>query len=487
MVKSLLIAAFLTAILVTAAHGQSEPPEIITSKLPHSSFDFGWGGARAAGMGNAYLGLADDITAGAWNPAGLVVFEGPSLGVSWGATAPSGYTNYTVQSNLWRQNHSGSLSSITGLNFVGPFRVKGHAFVGSVNYTRNFEDLMGVGFDSTHDEIFQVVRIIIPEIDTFGVDVGTKQILEGGLNSVSFSLGTRVYKNNSFGLGLNIYTGKSIMDSSESAIIDDMPISPGGQEALWIRNKLVVDTVKFSGWNVTLAYKATGEKFNVGVVLRTPFSLNLNTNRSIYRLSTVNGVPTENLTDTTFFDNQLTKYTMPLTVSGGVAYKIRDNAVLTMDAEYRNFGSLIYKRRDSLFIDPAGNNEEFFTDIDPNWNSTFSMRFGGEYRWESSIGTIPLRAGLGLIPIPWPNKAESKSPQGSLSFPHLVFLPFVKALNNDDTPIRYTFSAGSGIHWSQIMLDWSYTYSTVERNWGSDIVSAQMNDHHFGFTFTGVF
>jgi len=215
--------------------------------------------------------------------------------------------------------------------------------------------------------------------------------------------------------------------------------------------------------------------------------LNLKNNRSIYNVTTINDKPIEEGTDTTFFDNQLTKYTLPLTVSAGLALKVNDNSVLTMDAEYRNFSSLKYKRRDSLFIDPAGNNEEFFTDIDPEWNSTFSMRFGGEYRYASSVGTIPFRAGLGLIPIPWPNRSESKSPQSSFNFPHMVFLPFVKALNKDDTPIRYTFSAGTGIHWSQIMLDWAYTFSTVERNWGESVVEAQVQDHHFGFTFTGVF
>jgi hypothetical protein len=92
-----------------------------------------------------------------------------------------------------------------------------------------------------------------------------------------------------------------------------------------------------------------------------------------------------------------------------------------------------------------------------------------------------------MIPIPWPNRSESKSPSGSFNFPHFVFLPFVKALNKDDTPIRYTYSVGSGIHWSQIKFDWAYTYSTVDRNWGDTEIDAKVRNHHVGFSFTGVF
>ena len=487
MVKSLLYAAFLTAILAAAALGQFQQQPVVTTELPHSSFDFGWGGARAEGMGNAYLGLADDITAGAWNPAGLVGFEGPMLGVSWGTTRPRGFTDYTVESNLWRTDHSGSLSDISGLYFVGPFRFKGHALVGSVSYTRNFENLMGLGYNVQVEELFAVIRHNIFVWDTLSVDVGVRELFEGGVSTVVFSLGTRINETSSVGLGVNIYTGESTMETDQVAIVEEFPIQPGEQLVRLNNSTLVVDTAQFSGVNFTFAYKRTSERLNLGFVLRTPFDLNLNTNRSIYNLTSFNGLPIEFGTDTTFFDNQLTKYTMPWTIASGAAYSFGDNLVVTMDAEWRRFSSLKYKRRDSLFIDPAGNNEEFYTDIDPEWNSTFSLRFGSEYRKSTSIGTIPIRAGFGLVPIAWPNDTESESPEGALNFPHLLFRPLVKALNNDETPIMYTFSAGTGIHWSQIMLDWAYTYSAVDRNWGTDFANAQVRDHHLGFTFTGVF
>ena len=38
-------------------------------------------GARAIGMGGAFIGVADDATAASWNPAGLIQLERPELSV----------------------------------------------------------------------------------------------------------------------------------------------------------------------------------------------------------------------------------------------------------------------------------------------------------------------------------------------------------------------------------------------------------------------
>ncbi len=38
-------------------------------------------GARAIGMGGAFIGIADDATAASWNPAGLIQLENPELSI----------------------------------------------------------------------------------------------------------------------------------------------------------------------------------------------------------------------------------------------------------------------------------------------------------------------------------------------------------------------------------------------------------------------
>jgi len=38
-------------------------------------------GARAVGMGGAFIGVADDATAASWNPAGLIQLEKPEVSI----------------------------------------------------------------------------------------------------------------------------------------------------------------------------------------------------------------------------------------------------------------------------------------------------------------------------------------------------------------------------------------------------------------------
>ncbi|MBN1948776.1 MAG: hypothetical protein JW784_03460, partial [Candidatus Cloacimonetes bacterium] len=45
------------------------------------NFNLTGAGARAAGMGGAFIGVADDATAIVWNPAGLTLLERPEASV----------------------------------------------------------------------------------------------------------------------------------------------------------------------------------------------------------------------------------------------------------------------------------------------------------------------------------------------------------------------------------------------------------------------
>ena len=63
--------AILAVCLISTVWAQNNPV-FDTLKYPQTySFDFKGDGARAAGMGNAFMAVSDDISAGSWNPAGL--------------------------------------------------------------------------------------------------------------------------------------------------------------------------------------------------------------------------------------------------------------------------------------------------------------------------------------------------------------------------------------------------------------------------------
>ncbi len=440
--------------------------DIAKPYIERYKFDFSGGGARAEGMGKAFIAISDDITAGSWNPSGLYILEKPIASISYGSFIPRGSSSSTLYGNLFELDHDGSYKEITALNFIAPVRIKGHHFVGSFNYTRNFDDYSSFGYTATN-----AGDIIINNITTyhFTSDGTYTTTFHSGLNSINFGFGTRVYKNLAFGASVNIYTGLSTREQNNLVMTDYIPVRADLVQGLrTMTTTTVIDTNKFSGYNVTLGFKLNGDQLDAGLVIRTPFSLNVKTGRSIYVISKSAGLETGDFltteTDTTYYDNLLVKYYMPLMIGGGVSYQASENLLVATEMEYRPFASKQVDVRDSLKIDPGGNNIEFFTRVDPEWNNVLIVRAGGEFLKETEYGIVPLRAGFGIAPIPAPNIDLTGAKTSSSGF---------------------YFSFGSGIHWEQIHLDWAYTYSSYKTTVGN--IEDNSNNHHFNFTFTGYF
>jgi opacity protein-like surface antigen len=463
----------LFAVTGIAQEGSTE--DIERSPVEAYKFDFTGGGARAEGMGKAFIAVSDDITAGSWNPAGLYIQGKPVLSLSYGSLVPRGSTNSSLLLGTSEFDHTGSFNNISAVNFVAPIRIKGHHFVGSFNFTRNFDEFQGAGVSWTSWEFLYYHSITGDSVIAESNNNLTSE-LQGGLNSVNIGFGTRLYKNVSFGVSLNIYAGEAVRDQLTVSQLDSV-VHVSYVDLITQANytQNIIDTNKFSGYNATIGLKLKGEKLDVGLVVRTPFAMNIKTGRSYYSItywgSQANGgtlLPVEDQCDTTYYDDLLAKYDIPLMVGAGVAYRVSKNLLLAADAEYRHFSGGKIDIRDSLRIDPGGHNKEYFTKLDPKWNNVFTVRAGGEYLYQAGIGLIPIRAGLGYVPVPSPN---------------------IDISGDTSTVVSYDFSLGTGIHWSQIHLDWAYTYSTADWKTAdlSSSVEQKNRNHHFNFTFTGYF
>src|SRR3989338_2646899 len=72
-IKTIRIILLLFFILLIPSYSFAQNLEIPSSLNPVGS------GARAIGMGGAFIAIADDATAASWNPAGLVQLEKPEI------------------------------------------------------------------------------------------------------------------------------------------------------------------------------------------------------------------------------------------------------------------------------------------------------------------------------------------------------------------------------------------------------------------------
>lgn len=472
--KNFGIATILTVIFASNAFCQLET--LFETRFEAYNFEFNGNGARAMGMGNAFLGVSDDVTAIGWNPAGLYKLESPILGFSYTSLNPRGefrsdrvnVTTSTLEGERLSFGHSGAVSALTSANFSAPIRIKGHPFVGAIAYTRNSNEFKSEGYRLDLIETipkFNEVGVFI-QTDTVFETANVVSQLEGGIDAINIGFGTRIHKNISFGTSVNVYSGKVQRHTDVLLVGDSLPVNNNQYGSLGVTAKQA-DSTSFSGFNITVGLKLDGEVFDAGLVIKTPFSLNQNREVFASTIINVNQVPLE--TDTIFQIDLLTKYDVPLIVGFGIGYQATENWLLAADCEYRNFSAAQIKIRENLILVPGGSNIEEFSvlsDEEWQWSNVFIIRTGTEYLRKTGIGTIPLRAGLGYVPLPAPN---------------------VDIMGNRSTATSYQVALGTGIHWSQIKLDIGYMYKSYDLENVAFISEEEAQNHFVNVSFTGYF
>lgn len=442
------------------------------------SFDFVGAGVRAKGMGNAHIAIANDVNGISWNPAGLNDLESPIVSFSRYSTLPRGTFEFRpiqlgpgIENLSGRIKNSGSVSGVTDFNLVAPIRIKGHHFVGSIAVNRVYDDYLGSRLRAAVKEpvmfVFEGVTVLN---DTLYADYDEISTSYGNLKAVNIGFGTRLYGNLTFGLAINNYTGNSVTETSITTLIDEYPSLRSSfvvQYAAYDFNGLIIDSSSFSGVNFTIGFKLNGERLDAGLVIRTPFSLNRETDQSNIRTLKLNDVVETDGTYTTYETDMLTKFDMPLMVSLGLGYQATENLLLAVDFDYRGFAGGMLSFRTSRTLNPGGSDIEKFEDFDPDWRNVLAVRMGAEYMKDGSLGTIPLRAGFGITPSAW---------------------RFISG------GTQYQATAGTGIHWEQIHLDLSYSYSLLSFDADQRIdednyllLDYDSRDHRFGLQFTGYF
>jgi len=464
------------------------------------SFNFFGGGARSEGMGQAFIAVSNDGTAGGWNPAGLYIHEQTLMTFSYGFLLPRGkYDYYNEGSLLTSLDHSGDYGSINCWNLVSPIRIKNHHFVFGLSYTRNF------------DTYNKFAENLLYERLGYGPEPNATYDRHGGINTISLSLGTRVYEQFSMGLSGNIYVGKAVTEESRYLRAVD---STDANDPVYYRSNInVVDSTAYSGFNLTFGLLYSSESFRAGLTFKSPFNLKGESDSTMTWISTYgtegksspyNGENPDYgmfVTQTVFVDNMTSKTEIPMIIGTGFAFNIKENWLLSTDIEYRGFSGNMIKHLDSLLLTAGGETIEFFSDFDPNWSNVWQFRIGTEYLFDTPVGIIPLRLGY----------RNESLPEGNISNVDVIFRGDKETSEASDDPgdstrtfysftydqnkiSGFSMAFGTGFHWEQVQLDIAYTYSKYDQEIyevidDESVFKGKNNwkNHHLNLTFTGYF
>ena len=401
-------------------------------------------GARALGMGGAYVGVSSDFNAIYYNPAGLAQMKlGEfSMGLS--------YLNTQDQSSFYgtSQTASSNAFSFNSFGVVYPIPARKGSLVFAFGFQRqaNFSSALAFSGFNPESSIIQSWapdgQPLTPEIsiaehlwlaqaDTINkVFISpirdrvtqTGNVAEaGGLNNWSVAGAMDFGPNLSAGATFTYVAGSYRYDRRyrEEDRNGYYSTYPFDFSSLQVDEYIDQDIY---GWTATFGFMyRIPERFRIGFTAKLPTAFTVHENYGL----TAGSVFDDNQSYA-YYSNSYTEYDVhtPWVIGGGASFILR-NLVLSADMEFTDWTTM-------EFVNTNNDLMSLNTDIRSMFRSTWEYRLGAEYEIPS-IG-LRLRAGYGLRPSPYKNDPADFD--------------------------RKTASGGIGILLSSsVMLDAAYSYS----------------------------
>ena len=370
-------------------------------------------GARALGMGGAFIAVADDATAASWNPGGLIQLENPEVSFV-------GAFFERIEDNTFRTNNEASGSenvSDTEINYFSltyPFTFRDHNMVVSLSYQHLY--------DFNRQWKFPIIESIGPLSSTRNLDY--KQ--SGGLSAIGLAYSVRITPSFSMGITLNFWEDWFGRNGWTEHIKENgsgtLGVVPFTYQAFGY------DRYSFSGFNANfgLLWDVT-PNLTLGAVVKTPFTADLeHSYTSSFALIYPPAYSASNLTGSVPATTDDEELEMPMSYGIGLAYRFSDELTVSADIYRTQWDDFIHRDGWGNKTSPISGKPS----SEANVKALNQVRLGAEYLFIKPQYVIPLRGGLFYDPVP--------SEGGTDEF--------------------YGFSFGSGIAYGRYIFDVAYQY-----------------------------
>ncbi len=390
------------------------PIGVLIAEQSRATFNVQGAGARAMGLGGAFIAVADDATAVSFNPAGLAQLLKPEVSfVGRGVSKRLSFQDFETTSKGRQLAVSDSLISQTRfdplfLSGTIPLRIKGHSLVLQLSLQRQFA-------------LAESSERNLTESDATG---GTPALLRqrvnqsGQIDVYSLSMAYEASERILLGASYNQWRGRWELSSNGS--------KQQGTTNTFV-NYQQVNALDGGNFNLGLIWR--WPTWSLGVVRRTPFHADYAFGSSL----------TTNATGVTFKGTAYAPYGLhwPSSTGFGYAWRPAERWLLTADMQHTIWS-------DARYMTPVAslNNLSFF-DLDranrtPN---VTSFHMGAEHlRLTKGGSVVPLRFGL------------SREPQ-----------PVVDRITGQQR-VLFNVAMGTGIKRGNTTLDVAYRYGWSRRN-----------------------
>jgi long-subunit fatty acid transport protein len=357
-------------------------------------------GARAAGMGGAFIGVADDATAIVWNPAGLTQLERTEVSIV--GRYIFGKTEYSYKDDpSLNQTEEQSHPVFNFGSFAIPFSVGDVKGVFAAAYQRQLDFYHKTATPTSETE------------ETGGADAVSPGVAIGFGSIFSVGLATNIW------FGTDEYKYTSLPDRNYTSSYK------GTAHGL---NFLAGVLVDLDGLRKPIPLK-------IGACVRTPFDLNFDYGLE-FAPPLFDQYPTLDASTT---------YQMPLMIGVGASFRPWENLTLSVDFETRKFGD----RQTITTVKLPGSEVMDTSNISESKSDINQVRAGIEYLIVTRKGVFPIRAGYQTVPTLLAN---------------YKYDPAEGAYKTDDQVLGNGFSVGTGFISNSIALDLTYSFIKYEQN-----------------------
>ena len=379
----ILFLAIVTLCVVFSAvvHGQQIPQQITISSSPNPVGS----GARAIGMGSAFIAVADDATAASWNPAGLTQLNTPEISFVFD------YSRRREDYSSSEHPEASGLNIITSedLNYLSvayPFELFQRNMIVSLNYQLLYSFDRNLDFD----------------YNTYNRPFGSTQTVDfrqrGTLKTISPAYCIQVTPDLAFGATFNFWTDKLFWGNGWSSVTNVTGEVTGEKTWLLYNAQDYQRYSSFNGFNLNLGFLWDANRYlTIGGVLKTPFKADVKHKRVFTQQGlTSAGIRFKN---TLSIDEDVDIY-MPLSYGLGMAVRFSDEFTVSLDVYRTEWSKYILEDSKGDRYSPVTGKSSKESHV----HATNQVRLGGEYLLVFTKTVVPLRAGLFYDPEPGQNR-----------------------------------------------------------------------------------
>jgi long-subunit fatty acid transport protein len=291
-------------------------------------------GARAFGMGGAFLARADDATAASWNPAGLSYLRAPELSFVFTNTdfevqvqAP-GIDRFTREGTEYdfdfvrrtRDDRSGTYPDF--IAFTWPWETADLS--GAVQFS--FQRVIPFAGRRSISDTFTGTATNLTTHEATPREAQTTRSVEsiGGFDILALGTGVRVTRQLRVGVAVNRW-----FHGYEQTVSRRDQFIPSRQES----------QLGISGWNVHLgAIFSPWESLNLGFVFKSAFTADVRLDRVRYdEFPAIEVPPTPARANFNLYSREDVRLDLPGAIGFGVSWRPRSNLTLSVDYTRTNW------------------------------------------------------------------------------------------------------------------------------------------------------